>query len=70
MAMEHVHVYPGGGESSSRLRSGSSLGRWRGVPEHVIALEARGKGLLGITLQYPYEVRKEDEGRHFGSEKG
>jgi DNA end-binding protein Ku len=27
----------------------------------VIALEARGKGLLGITLRYPYEVRKEDE---------
>src|SRR5215831_11322642 len=27
--------------------------------EHVIALEARGKGLLGITLRYPYEVRKE-----------
>jgi Ku protein len=29
--------------------------------EHVIALEARGKGLLGVTLRYPYEVRKEDE---------
>ena len=29
--------------------------------EHVIALEPRGKGLLGITLRYPYEVRKEDE---------
>jgi DNA end-binding protein Ku len=29
--------------------------------EHIIALEARGKGLLGITLRYPYEVRKEDE---------
>src|SRR5262249_20381502 len=28
--------------------------------EHVIALEPRGKGLLGITLRYPYEVRKED----------
>jgi len=28
--------------------------------EHVIALEPRGKGLLGITLPYPYEV-KEDE---------
>ena len=24
-------------------------------------LEARGKGLLGVTLRYPYEVRKEDE---------
>ena len=29
--------------------------------ERVIALEPRGKGLLGITLRYPYEVRKEDE---------
>jgi len=29
--------------------------------EHVIALEARGKGMLGVTLRYPYEVRKEDE---------
>jgi DNA end-binding protein Ku len=27
--------------------------------EHIIALEPRGKGLLGITLRYPYEVRKE-----------
>jgi DNA end-binding protein Ku len=32
--------------------------------EHVIALEPRGKGLLGVTLRYPYEVRKEDE--YFG----
>ncbi len=23
--------------------------------EHIIALEARGKGMLGITLRYPYE---------------
>src|SRR3954463_13271810 len=29
--------------------------------EHIIALEARGKGMLGMTLRYPYEVRKEDE---------
>jgi DNA end-binding protein Ku len=29
--------------------------------EHIIALEARGKGMLGLTLRYPYEVRKEDE---------
>jgi Ku protein len=29
--------------------------------EHVIALEARGKGMLGVTLRYPYEVRKEEE---------
>jgi DNA end-binding protein Ku len=29
--------------------------------EHIIALEPRGKGLLGVTLRYPYEVRKEGE---------
>jgi hypothetical protein len=29
--------------------------------EHIIALEARDKGLLGITLRYPYEVRNEAE---------
>jgi len=29
--------------------------------EHIIALEARGKGLVGITLRYLYEVRKEQE---------
>jgi DNA end-binding protein Ku len=28
--------------------------------EHVIALEARGRGLLGLTLRYPYEVRDEE----------
>ncbi|MFZ1151051.1 MAG: Ku protein [Xanthobacteraceae bacterium] len=29
--------------------------------EHIIALEARGKGMLGMTLRYPYEVRDERE---------
>lgn len=29
--------------------------------EHIIALEARGKGLVGVTLRYPYEVRDEKE---------
>jgi DNA end-binding protein Ku len=29
--------------------------------EHIIALEARGKGMMGVTLRYPYEVRKADE---------
>ena len=29
--------------------------------EHIIALEARGRGMMGMTLRYPYEVRKEDE---------
>jgi len=29
--------------------------------EHIIALEARGKGMVGLTLRYPYEVRNEDE---------
>jgi DNA end-binding protein Ku len=27
--------------------------------EHVIAIEPRGKGMLGITLRYPYEIRNE-----------
>jgi hypothetical protein len=29
--------------------------------EHIIGLEARGKGLFGITLRYPYELRKEQD---------
>ncbi|HSQ02584.1 MAG TPA: Ku protein, partial [Burkholderiales bacterium] len=29
--------------------------------EHVIALEPRGKGLMGTLLRYPYEVRDEAE---------
>ncbi|MEA2862804.1 MAG: end-binding protein Ku, partial [Bradyrhizobium sp.] len=29
--------------------------------EHIIAIEPWGKGLLGITLRYPYEVRDEHE---------
>ncbi len=29
--------------------------------EHVMALEPRGKGMLGITLRYPYEVRDEKD---------
>jgi len=29
--------------------------------EHVMMLEPRGKGLLGVTLRYPYEVRKEKD---------
>src|ERR1700730_11842767 len=32
--------------------------------EHVIAIEPRGKGLLGITLRYPYEIRSEED--YFG----
>jgi DNA end-binding protein Ku len=27
--------------------------------EHVIAIEPHGKGLLGVTLRYPYEIRRE-----------
>lgn len=26
--------------------------------EHIIALEARDKGMVGVTLRYPYEVRQ------------
>jgi DNA end-binding protein Ku len=29
--------------------------------EHVIALEPRGKGMLGITIRFPYEVRDEKD---------
>ncbi len=29
--------------------------------EHIIALEPRGKGMMGITLRYPYEVRNEKD---------
>ena len=29
--------------------------------EHIIALEARDKGMLGVTLRYPYEVRKQSD---------
>jgi DNA end-binding protein Ku len=29
--------------------------------EHVMALEPRGKGLMGTLLRYPYEVREESE---------
>ncbi|HEY3677114.1 MAG TPA: Ku protein [Bradyrhizobium sp.] len=29
--------------------------------EHVIAIEPLGKGLLGTTLRYPYELRDEEE---------
>jgi DNA end-binding protein Ku len=29
--------------------------------EHIIALEARGKGLVGTLLRYPYEIRDENE---------
>ena len=28
--------------------------------EHVIALEPKGRGLVGTTLRYPYEVRDEE----------
>ena len=31
--------------------------------EHVIALEAKDRGLLGLTLRYPYEVR--DQAQYF-----
>lgn len=29
--------------------------------EHIIALEARGKGMMGMTLRYPYEVRSQED---------
>jgi len=35
--------------------------------EHVIAIQPRGKGTLGLTLRYPYEIR--DEELYFGDIK-
>ncbi len=35
--------------------------------EHIIAIEPLGKGLLGTTLRYPYELRDEDD--YFGGIK-
>jgi DNA end-binding protein Ku len=32
--------------------------------EHIIALQARGRGLCGMLLRYPYEIRDQDE--YFG----
>lgn len=29
--------------------------------EHIIALEPRGKGMMGVTLRYPYEIRDEKD---------
>ena len=29
--------------------------------EHVFAIEPRGKGMVGVTLRYPYEVRSEND---------
>jgi DNA end-binding protein Ku len=29
--------------------------------EHIIALEARDKGMVGVTLRYPYEVREQKD---------
>jgi hypothetical protein len=34
--------------------------------EHVISLEARGKGLTGTLLRCPYELRKRIFRRHRG----
>jgi DNA end-binding protein Ku len=36
--------------------------------EHVIALDARDKGILGMLLHYPYEARKPEE--YFGDIPG
>lgn len=33
--------------------------------EHVIAIEWRGRGTLGLTLRYPYEIRNEEP--YFGN---
>src|SRR5215217_4093506 len=39
-----------------------ALGRFvLSTREHVVMLEARGKGLVGTLLRYPYEVREETD---------
>jgi DNA end-binding protein Ku len=32
-----------------------------GGREHMVAIKPRGNGMVGVTLHYPYEVRKEKE---------
>jgi DNA end-binding protein Ku len=32
-----------------------------GSREHMVAIKPRGNGMIGMTLHYPYEVRKEKE---------
>jgi DNA end-binding protein Ku len=32
-----------------------------GSREHMVAIKPRGNGMVGVTLHYPYEVRKEKE---------
>jgi DNA end-binding protein Ku len=32
-----------------------------GNGEHMVAIKPRGKGMVGVTLHYPYELRKEEE---------
>ena len=44
-----------------RRRNGGARSRRITSREHVIALEPRGKGIMGVTLRYPYEVRDEKE---------
>ena len=53
--------------SPSSARRSARRAWWRSAKvvftsrEHVIALEARDKGMMGVTLRYPYEVRKEED---------
>ena len=47
---------------ASRLARLAALGRVvMSKRERIIALEPHGKGLIGTTIQYPYEVRNADE---------
>src|SRR6201995_5188700 len=48
-------------ETIRSLDKGALARVFRPSREHVIALEARDKGLLGTLLRYPYEVRAEAE---------
>jgi DNA end-binding protein Ku len=44
-----------------RLLDKVALARRPDQPAHIIALEARNKGLMGMLLRYPYEVRDASE---------
>jgi non-homologous end joining protein Ku len=35
--------------------------------EHIIALEPKGRGIVGLTLRYPYEVQEGTGAEHAGA---
>jgi hypothetical protein len=55
--------WPVSNRNDGRLQIGIPAGITVGIPGRN-ASESAGKGPLGITLRYPYEVRKEEEYFH------